>query len=132
MRARTGVALLAFALAFAAAARAHAATYVVTRSDDPAPGACDSDCSLREAVLAANAGSGGDTIELPPGLIRLGRPGPNENAGATGDLDLTKSVLLTGAGARSTIVDAAGLDRVFDIAPGVTALLADLTITGGF
>jgi CSLREA domain-containing protein len=131
MRARTGVAL-AVAAAFAIAANAHAATFVVTRGDDPAPGACDSDCSLREAVLAANAGSGGDTIDLPAGVVRLGRAGPNENAAATGDLDLTKSVLLMGAGARSTIVDAAGLDRVFDVAPGVTALLADLTITGGF
>jgi CSLREA domain-containing protein len=27
-----------------------------TRTDDPGPGACNSDCSLREAVLAANAG----------------------------------------------------------------------------
>jgi CSLREA domain-containing protein len=131
MRARIGVALVLVA-AFAFAANAHAATFVVTRGDDPAPGACDSDCSLREAVLAANAGSGGDTIDLPAGLFRLGRAGANENAGATGDLDLTKSVLLTGAGARSTILDAAGLDRVFDVAPGVTALLADLTITGGF
>jgi CSLREA domain-containing protein len=120
------------AAAFAFAANAHAATFVVTRGDDPLPGACDSDCSLREAVLAANAGPGGDTIDLPAGLFRLGRAGPNENAGSTGDLDLTKSVLLTGAGARSTILDAAGLDRVFDIAPGVTALLADVTITGGF
>jgi CSLREA domain-containing protein len=131
MRARTGVALLAFALAFAAAARAHAATYVVTRSDDPAPGACDSDCSLREAVLAADAGAGGDTIELPAAHIRLGRAGTGEDAAATGDLDLTRSVVVTGAGARSTLVDAAGLDRVFDIRPGATVLLADLAVTGG-
>ncbi len=131
MRARTGVALV-LAVAFAAAANAQAATYVVTRADDPAPGACDSDCSLREAVMAANAGPGGDTIDVPTGRVRLARSGPNEDAAATGDLDLTKSVLLTGAGARATIVDAAGLDRVFQVEPGVTALLADLTVTGGF
>jgi CSLREA domain-containing protein len=131
MRARTGVVLAAVAVAFGAAANAHAVTFVVTRGDDPAPGACDSDCSLREAVLAANAGPGGDAIELPPGRVRLGVAGPGEDAAATGDLDLAKSVLLTGAGARATIVDAAGLDRVFDVGPGATALLADLTITGG-
>ena len=125
-----GVALVVV-LALAAAANARATTFVVTRSDDPAPSACDSDCSLREAVLAANAGPGGDTIQLPAGRFRLGRAGTNEDAGATGDLDLTKSVVLTGAGARATIVDAAGLDRVFDVRPGVTALLADLTVTGG-
>src|SRR6185437_14570862 len=39
MRARIGVALAA-SVALAAAANAHAATFTVTRPDDPAPGAC--------------------------------------------------------------------------------------------
>jgi CSLREA domain-containing protein len=131
MRIRTGVALAA-SVALAAAANAHAATFTVTRLDDPAPGTCDSDCSLREAVLAANAGSGGDTIVLPVGLFRLTRGGAGEDAASTGDLDLTKSVTITGAGARSTTIDAAGLDRVFDVRPGVTALIADVAVSGGF
>src|SRR5919198_3141043 len=131
MRARTGVALLAFAVALAAAARAQAATFVVTRTDDPAPAACDSDCSLREAVIAANASPEGDTIELLAGHVRLARAGAGENAAATGDLDLATSVVLTGKGARASYVDASGLDRVFDIRPGGTVLLADLTVTGG-
>src|ERR687888_1320010 len=116
MKVRAGVAV-ALWVALAGAPNAAAATFTVTRTDDPGPGACDSDCSLREAVLAANAGPGGDTIQLPAGRFRLGRAGTNEDAGATGDLDLTKSVVLTGAGARATIVDAAGLDRVLDVRP---------------
>ena len=56
----------------AAPAVAQATTFTVTRRDDPSPGACAaSDCSLREAVRAANAGSGGDRIVLPAGLYRL-------------------------------------------------------------
>src|SRR5215208_6222946 len=130
MRIRTGVALAA-SVALAAAANTHAATFTVTRLDDPAPAACDSDCSLREAVRAANAGSGGDTISIPAGHILLRIAGPGEDAGATGDLDLTKSVTIAGSGARATVIDADGGDRVFDIKTGVTALISDVTVTGG-
>jgi CSLREA domain-containing protein len=130
MRIRTGVALAA-SVALAAAANAHAATFTVTRLDDPVPGACDSDCSLREAVRAVDAGSGGDTIALPAGRFRLSIAGAAEDAAATGDLDLTKSVTIQGSGARQTLIDSAGIDRVFDIASGVTALIADVTVTGG-
>jgi CSLREA domain-containing protein len=130
MRTRTGVALAA-SVALAAAANAHAATFTVTRLDDPVPGACDSDCSLREAVRAVNAGSGGDTIGIPGGRFRLTIAGAGEDAAATGDLDLTRSVTITGAGARQTLIDGSGIDRVFDVASGVTALIADVTVTGG-
>ena len=130
MRTRTGVALAA-SVALAAAANAHAATFTVTRLDDPMPGVCDSDCSLREAVRAVDAGSGGDTIALPLGRFRLTIAGAGEDAAATGDLDLTKSVTITGAGARQTLIDGTGIDRVFDVASGVTALIADVTVTGG-
>jgi CSLREA domain-containing protein len=130
MRIRTGVALAA-SVALAAAANAHAATFTVTRTDDPVPGACDSDCSLREAVRAVDAGSGGDAIAIPAGRFRLTIAGTGEDAAATGDLDLTKSITITGAGARQTVIDGSGIDRVFDVASGVTALIADVTVTGG-
>jgi CSLREA domain-containing protein len=130
MRVRAGVAF-ALWVALAGVPNAAAATFAVTRTDDPAPGACDSDCSLREAVLAANAGSGGDTIALPAGYYRLAIPGPSEDAGATGDLDLRKNVTIAGAGARSTLVDAQGIDRVLDVASGVSATISNITVTGG-
>jgi hypothetical protein len=130
MRIRTGVALAA-SVALAAAANAHAATFTVTRLDDSAPGTCDSDCSLREAVRAVDAGAGGDTIALPAGRFRLTIAGAAEDAAAAGDLDLTKSVTIQGAGARQTLIDGSGIDRVFDVASGVTALIADVTVTGG-
>lgn len=131
MRIRTGVALAA-SVALAAAANAQAATFTVTRQDDPAPGPCDSDCSLREAVRAANGGSGGETISIPAGHYRLTIAGPGEDAAATGDLDLTKNVTITGSGARATVIDAGGGDRVFAVRAGVTASISDVTITGGF
>lgn len=42
-----------------------AASFQVTRFDDPVPDGCAvDDCSLREAVLAANALPGADTVRL--------------------------------------------------------------------
>src|SRR6266567_6694628 len=44
---------------------AYAATYTVNTADDHDDGVCNvTDCSLREAINAANAGSGGDTISF--------------------------------------------------------------------
>jgi CSLREA domain-containing protein len=129
MRTRTGVALAAL-VALAAASTGHAATFNVTRTDDPSPGACDSDCSLREAVLAANATGGLDTINVPAGRFRLTRAGTGEDAGATGDLDLTENVDIGGR-LGATVIDAGGVDRVLEVQPGVTASILRVTITGG-
>jgi CSLREA domain-containing protein len=109
-----------------------ATTFTVTRTDDPPPNGClPADCSLREAVIAANAGSGGDTIVLPAGHFRLGIAGLGEDAAAKGDLDLTKGVTITGAGARASVIDAMRIDRVFDVLSGATVLISDVTVTGG-
>jgi hypothetical protein len=126
---RVWVGVAAALLALAAAPLASAATIAVTRTDDPAPDACaPSDCSLREAVLATSAG---DVVQLPAGHYRLTIPGIAEDAGATGDLDLKKNISIDGGGARSTVIDAQGIDRVFDVASGVSATLRNLSVTGG-
>jgi CSLREA domain-containing protein len=99
----------------------------------------DGDCSLREAVRAANldapvdacaAGSGVDTISLPAGAYLLTRLGSDDTA-AAGDLDLNSSLTLNGAGSTTTFVDGNQIDRIFDIAPGVTVRLNNLTIRNG-
>ena len=130
MRVRAGVAVTIWlALAGALAPHAAAATFAVTRTDDPAPDACaPSDCSLREAVLAAGPG---DVVQVPAGHYRLSIPGAGEDVGATGDLDLKKNVTIAGAGTRSAVIDAQGIDRVFDVASGVQAQITGVTVTGG-
>lgn len=103
----------------------------------------DGDCSLREALVAANTNSGvddcaagadgQDTIVLRPVTYRLTIPGRGEDASETGDLDVTESAQLIGgssAGARAR-VDAAGLDRVLDVRPGVAVGLFSLELVGG-
>ena len=136
-----GVAVAALGLAFAPAAQA--ANFDVTRLDDPAPSGCASgvDCSLREAVIDANASLGPDTIGLPAPpagqSYELTQPGPFEDNAMTGDLDLLGDVTITGAGsgAGPATIDANGMDRVFQVGDfgGATPSveLTGLTITGG-
>jgi CSLREA domain-containing protein len=97
---RTAVALCCVIVATPAAA----ATYTVTRLDDPLPGAClPTDCSLREAVIAANANPDADLVLLGAGVHELTQIG----AGADelhGDLDITRPLTLRGAGSASTSI----------------------------
>ena len=69
--------------------------------------------SLRAAIMEANALGGADSIFIPAGTYAINISGSGENAAATGDLDITEAVTITGAGS-DTIIDGANLDRVFD------------------
>jgi CSLREA domain-containing protein len=124
---------LASALALALlAAPASALVFDVTKTADTFDGACDSDCSLREAVAAANAHTGEDAILLGPGVYTLTREGAFEDSGTTGDLDFTERLVILGAGADRTILDGAGLDRVFDGHTTAEIELHDLTVRNGW
>ncbi|HEY7215950.1 MAG TPA: CSLREA domain-containing protein [Thermoanaerobaculia bacterium] len=119
--------LLVMAVSTAAAS---AAVYIPTKTADTADGACNADCSLREAVLAANAKPGDDVILLRPGVYLLSLAG-NENLGATGDLDVQDDLVIVGSGASSTIIDGDGIDRLFEVPSGLTLELRDVTLRNG-
>lgn len=90
-----------------AANSAQAATFVVTRSDDPDPGNCSrSSCSLREAVNAANRTAGSHRIELGATTYTLTRidSNPSTPKADRGALWVRGSVEFVGAGSRSTLV----------------------------
>ncbi len=117
---------------------AQAATITVNTTTDEVNS--DGDCSLREAIIAANtdmavdacpAGNGADTIILPAGTYVLTIVGANENAAHTGDLDITKDLVLVGAGKASTILDGNGLDYVIETHSSANTRVSDVTITGG-
>jgi CSLREA domain-containing protein len=100
---------------------AHAETFVVTQTGDPAPGACNAQCSLREAVDAANLSIGEDRVKLGAATYRLTREGINEDANATGDLDVLGSLEIFGRGARRTKIDgewAGQGDLLIEVPPG--------------
>ena len=133
---------------------AQAATFSVTRFDDPTPNACaPGDCSLREAVIAANAAAGADTIAIQGGVYTLTIPDSTEAADALdasqGDLDVTDALTIQGnvefsnpsfptidAGARFTAGAAISVStpgttaRVFQVA-STSLAVHTARITGG-
>src|SRR6266566_7407360 len=88
-------------------------------------------CTLRAAIQASNANAGTDTIVLPAGTYTLTITGRNEDLAATGDLDITDPVTITGAGASSVIIDGHGIDRVFDVFANGTTTISGVTIRNG-
>ena len=66
----------------------------VTKAADTDDGTCDADCSLREAMGAANSG---DSIDVPAGTFTL-------TLGALPTI--TQNLTLTGAGADNTVIQA--------------------------
>jgi CSLREA domain-containing protein len=137
MRSRPLPRIAATMLALALAVPARAATFVVDLTADvvdgnPGDGVCDAGgqgCSLRAAIQEANHTPGTDTITVPAGIYTLQIAGAGEDAGATGDLDVTDPVVIEGAGAGQTILDGGGLDRVLDLAADTT--VRRLTIRNG-
>jgi CSLREA domain-containing protein len=126
-----GLGLLLFlALAATVPSTAFGATTVTvnTTVDETA---ANGTCSLREATLYANGtaepdcaatpASGNTTIALPGGTYTLGgRP-----------LTLTGSATLSGAGAATTTITAAGASQVIVIASTGRAAISDVTVSGG-
>lgn len=111
--------VLAAALA-AMASTATAKTYHPTRTDDPAPNGCGKkDCSLREAVIAANESGGGKIVLRPGKTYLLTRSGAGEDAALTGDLDLKAPIAVTTKGRRGdpATIDGDGIDRIFEGSP---------------
>ena len=101
----------------------HAATFTVSKTADTNDGTCDSDCSLREAIAAATSG---DTVDIPAGTYTL-------TLGS--ELVINKDLSLTGAGAATTIIQAAATKasanhRVINITTGTVAI-SDVTIRHG-
>lgn len=116
--------------------------FPVTRGDDPPPDGClPTDCSLREAILAANSNPDFNNIPIQISSgIELSIAGADEDLAATGDLDI---LYPTAIGGGLNTVDANGIDRVFDIRPapstagmartpdGSDVQFAALLVTGG-
>ena len=126
-----GLALALVIAALAGVPAASAAILIPTTTADSFDGACDAQCSLRDAFAAANSTPGADVIVLGPGTWTLSRAGAGEDATATGDLDVTGELSIVGAGAVQTVIDGASLDRVLDVAPGASVEIRGVTIRNG-
>jgi CSLREA domain-containing protein len=92
----------------------------------------DGDCSLREAIYAANndvvrdaciAGSGDDVIDLTgvAGTITLGGT----------ELAISSNLTITGPGADQLTISGNNASRVFNVAVDVVVVISDVTIANG-
>ncbi len=122
-----------------------AAIYVVNTSgdwpdNDLMDGVCDTGlsgqtpiCSLRAAVMEANASQGvDDTIALPNdiGTYLLSRIDEDDDA-FKGDLDITDNVAIINGTPAGAIIDADFIDRAFHIHPNSQLTLQGITIING-
>ncbi|MCG8332149.1 MAG: HYR domain-containing protein, partial [Chitinophagales bacterium] len=105
----------------------------------------DGNCTLREAIRNANAGTDltngdcdcGNTIRFDASTngtpITIALAGANENANNIGDFDIiaTFGMNIIGNGESNTIIDGADLDRIFDIHTTGPVSIQGLTIQNG-
>jgi len=100
----------------------------------PGDGTCadaDGQCSLRAAIQEADASGEVSQLTLPAGAYTfvLANAEVDEEASASGDLDITSDIRISGFGAT---INPNGLDRAFDVAEGGSLTLSGVTITNGF
>jgi uncharacterized repeat protein (TIGR01451 family)/CSLREA domain-containing protein len=109
---------------------------------DPDDGVCaDSSgaCTLRAAIMQANATPYFNEIVLGAGTYELSLVGEDDDGAAAGDLDIMDDVSITGQGSGETIVNGGALSRIFReqgylMGPEpISNLLElrDMTLTGG-
>jgi CSLREA domain-containing protein len=105
-----------------------AATYTVTKTADTSDGMCDADCSLREAIVAANATADNDTIQFAA-LFNL----PQTITLSGTDLIITNNgtLAITGPGANLLTVSGNNASRVFSNNTGAVTTISNLRVTGG-
>ena len=104
------------------------ATYTVTKTTDTSDGTCDADCSLREAVVAANASVDNDTIAFSalfnaPQTITLG--------GTEIVFANNGTLTINGPGANRLTISGNNASRIFTSGANVVVNINNLRFTGG-
>ncbi len=126
---------LALVLAVGWASAASAATITVTTLDDERNN--DGDCSLREAVAAANTDAAVDACqagEAGEDEIVFGTTIVNDTVALGQDaISVTDSLSIDGSQVVGRItLDGSGLYRILNVAPGAALRLSNLTLSNGF
>ncbi len=115
-------------------------TFDVNSGDDlpdavPGDGACATAgraCTLRAAVMEANARDEPIVIELDEREYTLTRDGADEDLGATGDLDVVKpNVVIRGGGLARTTLRIVVDNRVVDVRATGSLILQDVRVQEG-
>ncbi len=86
-------------------------------------------CTLRAAIMEANALAGADSILVPFGTYELTQIG-EDDLGSDGDLDITDEVSIANF-SDGFVVKGNGSDRLFHVLPGGDLTLVNATLTDG-
>ena len=119
-----GLLLLTGAFLIVPQQAAQAASYTVSKTEDTNDGTCDADCSLREAITAANASAAADTITF-------GVNGTFTLVSALPIIANNGTLTFTGNGRANTIISGNNQLNTFRLAGGVTLTFNDLTLERG-
>ena len=107
---------------------------IVTKSEDTDGNCTLLDCSLREAVKAANASPGASIIKFQASTngstIAITRTGIDD-INVNGDFDITNPVYIVGNGPGLTAISGGSLDRVFHVINSSAATVDGATVTSG-
>lgn len=124
--------LLIGVLSVLLSASVQAATFTVTMDEDAVNGACTPElCSIRDAVIAANANKDSDTIVIPAGVYRIKLYDPDDTA-QSGDYDILHNVSIVGSGLANVFIQGMQKSRVFDVMNGARVSISGVTISDGY
>ncbi len=112
-----------------AAASVSAADLVVTKTADTNDGVCNADCSLREAVAAANAASTDDTITFDPTVFNIART--ITLGGTQLQADNNGALTINGPGADLLTISGNSQSRILFLATGSKVTVAGIRVIGG-
>lgn len=102
-------------------ADAAAATLVVTKLDDADDGVCNADCSLREAIAAANTG---DTVSFAVDVT-------GTSTLTMGDLVIDRALSIVGPGQTALTISGGDTQRIFTITSNGALTASGLTFAQG-
>ena len=111
-----------------------AATYTVTKIADTNGTCTVGDCSLREAISAANSTTDLDVIDFVSGIngqtIAIASS-VNDDTNAAGDFDITNPVQIVGNGSANTLISGALLNRIFHVTNSSAVTIEGVTLSNG-
>jgi len=111
-----------------------AAIYTVTKIADTNGTCTVGDCSLREAISAANSAADLDVIDFVSGTngqtIAIASS-TNDDTNAAGDFDITNPVQIVGNGSANTLISAALLNRIFHVTNSSAVTIEGVTLSNG-
>jgi CSLREA domain-containing protein len=121
--------LVAVVFIIAAGQSGYSATYTVTKTADTNDGVCDSDCSLREAIAAANATEDDDIIVFDPAVF--GTPQTIVLSGTEMVIANNGTLTINGPGAHLLTLDGNLTSRIIALSPSSVVAIDGIRFTRG-